>query len=94
MKLKRFCLAVMLTAAAQESSAQRHYFIDGYHGGVYGHYPVWYTQFMTGQLEANPYWKINLEIEPETWDAVKMQGTGGLCGFQKNICRPVGYRPY
>lgn len=83
MKLKRFCLAVMLTAAAQESFAQRHYFIDGYHGGVYGHYPVWYTQFMTGQLEANPGWKINLEIEPETWDAVKVREPEAYAAFKK-----------
>ncbi len=84
MKLKRFCLAVLLTVSARESFAQeRHYFIDGYHGGVYGHYPVWYTQFMTGQLQANPGWKINLEIEPETWDAVKVREPEAYAAFKK-----------
>ncbi|MBO9154746.1 glycoside hydrolase family 38 C-terminal domain-containing protein [Chitinophaga sp. GCM10012297] len=83
MKLKRFCLAVLLTAAAQESFAQEHYFIDGYHGGVYGHYPVWYTQFMTSQLQAHPNWKINLEIEPETWDAVKIREPEAYAAFKK-----------
>lgn len=83
MKLKRICLAVLLTAAAQEAFAQKHYFIDGYHGGVYGHYPVQYTQFMTSQLQANPYWKVNLEIEPETWDAVRTREPEAYAVFKK-----------
>ncbi|RPD41232.1 glycoside hydrolase family 38 C-terminal domain-containing protein [Chitinophaga barathri] len=83
MKLKCICLAVLLTVAAQGSFAQEHYFIDGYHGGVYGHYPVWYTQFMTSQLQSNPYWKINLEIEPETWDAVRVREPEAYAVFKK-----------
>lgn len=83
MKCKHICLAVLLTAAAQESFAQRQYFIDGYHGGVYGHYPAGYTQFVTGQLQANPDWKINLEIEPETWDMVKVREPEAYATFQQ-----------
>ena len=27
--------------------SQQAYFVDGYHGGIYGHYPVkWKTQFI------------------------------------------------
>lgn len=48
--------------------AQRAYFADGYHGGVYGHYPATFTQFMVDMLRQHPDWKLNLEIEPETWD--------------------------
>src|SRR5690606_7827701 len=48
--------------------AQKPYFVDGYHGGVYGHYPMWVTQFMVDKLAAHPEWKLGLEIEPETWD--------------------------
>ncbi len=44
------------------------YYIDGYHGGVWGHYPDWNTRFMVDMLKKHPYWKINLELEPETWD--------------------------
>ena len=51
-------------------SAQTPYFADGYHGGIYGHYPLWKTQFMIDKLNEHPDWKINLEIEPETWDSV------------------------
>jgi alpha-mannosidase len=49
------------------------YFIDGYHGGVYGHYPMWVTQFMVDNLARYPEWRIGLEIEPETWDTVKVK---------------------
>ena len=52
--------------------AQTTYFADGYHGGIYGHYPLWHTQFMVDKLNEYPDWKINLEIEPETWDSVQV----------------------
>lgn len=48
--------------------SQSTYYIDGYHGGIWGHYPEWNTRFMADMLHKHPYWKINLEIEPETWD--------------------------
>lgn len=83
MKLKNICLAALLTASAQASFAQEHYFIDGYHGGVYGHYPHGYTQFVTSQLQANPFWKINLEIEPETWDRVKVEEPEAYATFKQ-----------
>lgn len=63
--------------------AQKAYFIDGYHGGVYGHYPVGYTQFIVDELNKNKFWKINLEIEPETWDSVKVREPQALAEFQK-----------
>ncbi|KKX50887.1 hypothetical protein L950_0208125 [Sphingobacterium sp. IITKGP-BTPF85] len=53
------------------SKAQKAYFVDGYHGGIYGHYPLWVTQFMVDKMEQHPEWKLGLEIEPETWDSVK-----------------------
>jgi alpha-mannosidase len=75
-------LAVLLTVVAQRSFAQ-HYFIDGYHGGRYGHYPQGYTEFMTRQLQAHPYWKINLELEPETWDLVRTTEPEAYAAFKK-----------
>ncbi len=71
--MKRPLFFVLLFLLALSSFAQKAYFIDGYHGGVYGHYPVGYTQFVVDQLNANPFWKINLEIEPETWDSVAVR---------------------
>lgn len=60
------------------SFAQKAYFIDGYHGGVYGHYPPGYTQFIVDKLKENSFWKINLEIEPETWDSVAVREPSAL----------------
>ncbi len=51
--------------------AQKAWFVDGYHGGIYGHYPDWNTRFMVDTLKQHPAWKISLEIEPETWDSAK-----------------------
>ena len=62
-----------LAAACLASAclAQTAYFADGYHGGVYGHYPDWNTRFMVDMLKQHLRWKINLEIEPETWDRAR-----------------------
>ena len=67
------CLALLLLASGTPvRSQQRVYLVDGYHGGIYGHYPVaWKTRFITDQLAAHPEWRIGLEIEPGTWDTVE-----------------------
>src|SRR5687768_752727 len=65
-----FVLALLLYTIT--GLAQKVYFIDGYHGGIYGHYPKRYTGFINETLHRNPHWKINLEIEPETWDSVQV----------------------
>ncbi len=61
-------LLLLVGTARAERTA---YFVDGYHGGIYGHYPMWQARFMLDNLNKYPQWKINLEIEPETWDVVK-----------------------
>ena len=62
-------LFIGLTAGAQKER----YFVDGFHGGVYGHYPLdSYTEYMMQLLRENPRWAFGLEIEPETWDSVKV----------------------
>jgi len=56
------------------SYSQQVYFTDGYHGGIYGHYPVeWKTRFIIDKFRQYPEWKICLEIEPETWDTVRVR---------------------
>ncbi len=69
-KLLAFCSAAVLATAAFAQNRQA-YFADGYHGGIYGHYPLWHTGFMVDKLTQYPLWKVNLEVEPETWDIVK-----------------------
>ncbi|MDO5447435.1 MAG: glycoside hydrolase family 38 C-terminal domain-containing protein [Prevotellaceae bacterium] len=69
----KFFFAVLLVCVSISGYAQR-YFVDGFHGGVYGHYPMMtYTQFMYDQLQQHPDWYIGLEIEPETWDTVRVK---------------------
>ena len=65
-----YCLCLCLFSVSF-LKAQTAYFVDGYHGGKWGHYPPQYTSFIVEQLQRNPDWKLNLEIEPETWDWVK-----------------------
>lgn len=66
-------LLIFLSLMPFCTNAQR-YFVDGYHGGVYGHYPIMtYTQFLYDQLKQHPAWSMGLEIEPETWDTVQVR---------------------
>lgn len=63
--------------------SQQVYFADGYHGGIYGHYPDWQTQFMVDKLEKYPEWCIGLEIEPETWDSVQYTDKSAYDAFKR-----------
>lgn len=51
-KLAIFVLSQFLLAGWAD--AQQAYFIDGYHGGIYGHYPVGQTAFIAQKLRQNP----------------------------------------
>jgi alpha-mannosidase len=75
-------ICFMLLFATRSSAQQTAYFIDGYHGGVWGHYPANYTSFIVEQLKAHPNWKINLEIEPETWAMAKAKDEQGYKDIQ------------
>lgn len=64
---------------------QTAYFVDGYHGGKWGHYPPQYTSFMVAQLQKHRDWKVNLEIEPVTWSWAKQVDKKGYDAFAKLI---------
>jgi alpha-mannosidase len=74
--------ATSIAQSVRTPSEQKAYFIDGYHGGFWGHYPVSYTSFIVAQLKAHPNWKINLEIEPETWAMAKAKDEQGYKELQ------------
>ena len=74
-KLAIFVLSQFLLAGWAD--AQQAYFIDGYHGGIYGHYPVGQTAFIAQKLRQNPNWNINIEIEPESWEVVRQRDPEG-----------------
>ena len=61
------------------------YFIDGYHGGIYGHIPPWQTKFMVDKLDQYPDWKINLELEPESWDTIAIKDPTAYEAFKTRI---------
>lgn len=69
----------LLTDSAFSQTA---FFADGFHGGIYGHYPPWVTQFMVDELKAHPEWKLNLEIEPETWDMARTNTPEAYAAFK------------
>ncbi|MDO9374695.1 MAG: glycoside hydrolase family 38 C-terminal domain-containing protein [Ferruginibacter sp.] len=91
---KLLVILVTIQLCAAWAKSQDIYFIDGYHGGVYGHYPKQYTRYITKTLEQNPAWNINLEIEPETWDTVRVNEPENYARFKKyfNDDQSVGGR--
>jgi len=55
--MKKFSIILMIILWAVQTLAQQAYFVDGYHGGIYGHYPIeWKTQFIVDQLAQHPDW--------------------------------------
>lgn len=81
-----FIACASLCISCVEASAQddKVYFVDGFHGGVYGHYPVGtYTDYMTGLLDRYPQWRMCLEIEPETWDTVQVRTPEAYMKFKE-----------
>lgn len=79
---RAFAVLAVLALAVPALAQQKAYFMDGYHGGFWGHYPTNYTSFIVDQLKAHPDWKINLEIEPETWDMAQAKDESGYNDFK------------
>lgn len=85
------CVTLAVPTLAQGSLAEPEpfRFVDGFHGGFYGHYPIaTYTDYMAEQLESHPGWKICLEIEPETWDTVAVRTPAALERFRRLAATP------
>ncbi len=76
-------ILTLLLSFSNSALSQVAWFADGYHGGIYGHYPMWQAGFMVEKLKENPQWKINLEIEPETWDTVRVKDSVNFSIFRK-----------
>lgn len=82
--MNKFYIALLAGLICTYVHSQQAYFVDGYHGGIYGHYPVeWKTQFIVDQLSQHPEWRICLEIEPETWDTVQVRTPEAYHHFKK-----------
>jgi len=48
------------------------YFVDGYHGGIKGHMPIGAWTDVLHVLRSHPEWKISIEVEPISWEHVRM----------------------
>jgi len=81
-KYKLVCAMIISAVCFKTAVAQTAWYIDGYHGGIYGGYPQFYTHFLVDMLNKNPNWKINLEIEPETWDDVQKNDSAAFAQFK------------
>ncbi len=81
--IKKIILLIILGIISSMGYGQNAYFVDGYHGGIYGHYPLWNTQFYVDKLSEFPEWKICLEIEPETWDIAYKETPEAYAKFKK-----------
>ena len=76
--------AVPSALSQNRSGGEGIYFVDGFHGGIYGHYPVdSYTDYLSGLLEKYPEWSMCLEIEPETWDTVMVRTPEAYARFRE-----------
>ncbi len=51
--------------------ANQYYAVDGYHGGIYGHMPLGTWRDILEMLRSHPEWKISIDMEPVSWDALK-----------------------
>lgn len=87
MSIQKIAFSVLLCACCLSGHAQDGpWFVDGFHGGVYGHYPLkTYTEYMSDLLEKHPDWVMCLEIEPETWDSVKVVTPGEYIRFKNKV---------
>lgn len=75
--------SIILFVCIKSSAQTTTYFADGYHGGVYGHYPLWVTKFMKDSLQKYSDWRVNLEIEPETWDTAEANDAKNYAAFKE-----------
>lgn len=100
--MNKLYIILLVSFICTHVHSQQAYFVDGYHGGIYGHYPVeWKTQFIVDQLSLHPEWRIGLEIEPETWDTVQVRTPeayarlkGMVAGEQIEFTNPTYAQPY
>ncbi|MBE5768062.1 MAG: hypothetical protein E7333_00525 [Clostridiales bacterium] len=51
----------------------RYHAVDGYHGGTYGHMPLGSWRDILTCLKRCPDWKISLDIEPVSYDDLKLR---------------------
>ena len=79
-----------LVLTGQPLCAQQNYFVDGYHGGIWGHFPYHYASYIAAEMQKHPRWKVNLEIEPVTWDSIRQTDPQGYAYIRQALIAPPG----
>lgn len=74
-----------MMAPATASAQRQAYFVDGFHGGIWGHFPYTYSSFIAAEMKKHPDWKVNLEIEPVTWDSIQGLDPEGYRYIQQQL---------
>lgn len=64
---------------------QKIYYFDGYHGGQEGHMPLGAMRTILDFLDKKPEWKVNLDIEPESWKLLKHRDPSSYNRLLKQI---------
>ena len=64
---------------------QKIYYFDGYHGGQEGHMPIGAFRTILDFLDEKPEWKVNLDIEPESWKLLKHRDPDTYYRLHKKI---------
>jgi len=73
----------LLLLSLPVKAEERPSFIDGFHGGVEGHYPRGTTQFIVDTMRKHPEWKLCLEIEPATWQSERARDAVAYQDFKQ-----------
>jgi alpha-mannosidase len=82
MGIAGFCVVLLSFSAGAEEKPS---FVDGFHGGVEGHYPAGTTRFIVDTLHRHPQWKICLEIEPATWQSERTRDAAAFADFRQLV---------
>lgn len=75
-KLATAALAHLVSSSsllAQDTPDSTMSYMDGYHGGIVGHMPPGSWRDILSALEEFPDWKISLDIEPDSWVALRRE---------------------
>ncbi|MDL2301845.1 hypothetical protein LJC58_05775 [Lachnospiraceae bacterium OttesenSCG-928-D06] len=64
------------------------YFVDGYHGGIRGHMPEGCWNDILNSLKHWPQWKISLEIEPESFEYMRIHNPYAYTRLKEFVSDP------
>lgn len=61
------------------------YYIDGFHGGIYGHLEPGTIRDILTQLKLWPDWKVSFELEPASWEVERRRDPAAFAELSKLV---------